>query len=177
MDIQRPLSLLRTNVSQNSRPTKILFRGLPNAKRNQRYNLILSTQNDSTSVEHNSKTLVQNNFNTRPKFYFLSKRHFSVYASLSSLFRRRPSFVSLRLPIDRTRAHKCIDKRSQDINRWNRLERFVTCVKIRIRFPRQVRIFQNIPLTRSYDTDKAHYVTTIWRKRKIVAFEQLHADK
>ena len=35
------------------------------AKRNQRYNLIQSTQNDSTSVEHNSKTLVQNKFNNR----------------------------------------------------------------------------------------------------------------
>ena len=35
------------------------------AKRNQRYNLIQSTQNDSTSVEHNFKTLAQNKFNTR----------------------------------------------------------------------------------------------------------------
>ena len=35
------------------------------AKRNQRYNLIQSTQNYSTSVEHNSKTLTQIKFNTR----------------------------------------------------------------------------------------------------------------
>ena len=35
------------------------------AKRNQRYNLIQSTQNDSTSVEHNSKTLTPNKIQPR----------------------------------------------------------------------------------------------------------------
>ena len=49
--------------------------------------------NNSTSVEHNSKkTLAQNKFNTRPKFYFLSKQHFLLYAPLSSYL----SSVSLR---------------------------------------------------------------------------------
>ena len=33
------------------------------AKRNQRYNLVQSPQNDSTSIEHNFKTLAQNKFN------------------------------------------------------------------------------------------------------------------
>ena len=75
-DKQRPLSVIRTNVLQKLRPTKFLFHALPHCKAK-------STQNDSTSVEHNSKTLAQSKFNTRPEFYFLSKRHFSLYASLS----------------------------------------------------------------------------------------------
>ena len=65
------------------------------AKRNQRYNLIQSTENDSTSVEHNSKTLAQNKFNTRPKFCFFSKRHFSLYLSLFSSLLCAFSFSSL----------------------------------------------------------------------------------
>ena len=64
------------------------------AKQIQHYNFIQSTQNDSTSIEHNSKTLAQNKFNTRPKFYFLSK-HFLLYAYLSSAF----SFSSVFLPL------------------------------------------------------------------------------
>ena len=31
-------------------------------------------------------------------------------------------------------------------------------------------------LTQSYDTDKAHYVITVWRKKQKVAFEQLQTD-
>ena len=56
------------------------------AKRNQRYTLIQSTQNDSTSVEHNFKTLAQNKFNTRPKFYFLLNSLFALCASLVVYF-------------------------------------------------------------------------------------------
>ena len=48
------------------------------ANRSQCYNLIQSTQNDSTSVEHNSKTQAQNKFNTCPKFNFISKQPFAL---------------------------------------------------------------------------------------------------
>ena len=81
------------------------------AKRNQRYNLIQSTQNNSTSIEHDSKTLAQNKFNSQPKFYFFSKRCFSLYASLVlSLFRRRCPLSLFRLCHCDGREHIYIDK-------------------------------------------------------------------
>ena len=52
-------------VLQNSRPTKILFHALPNCKAKSMLQLNSVNINDSTSVEHNSKTLAQNKFNTR----------------------------------------------------------------------------------------------------------------
>ena len=58
------------------------------AKRNQRYNLIQSTQNDSTSVEHNSKTLAQNNSTLAPNSTFSQSDNF-CFMRLS----RRISFV------------------------------------------------------------------------------------
>ena len=80
------------------------------AKRNQCYNLIQSTQNDFTSVEYNSITLAQNKFNTRPKFYFLSKRHFLLYAflSFSFLFRHRCPLSLFRLCHCNRASYTCI---------------------------------------------------------------------
>ena len=97
---QRPLSLIKTNVLQNSRPTKKSpFHALPHCKAKSTLQLDSINTNNSISVEHNSKTLAQNKFNTRPKFYFLSKQYFSLYAALSSssLFAFSFSSVLLRL--------------------------------------------------------------------------------
>ena len=76
---------------------KFYFTLCHTAKQNQRYNLIQSTQNDSISVEHNFKTLVQNKFNTGLKFYFLSKWPFLLYLSLSSSSLSAFSFSSVSL--------------------------------------------------------------------------------
>ena len=106
------LSLTRTSVLQNSQPTKFLFHALPNCKVKSTLQLSSIHTNDSTSVEHNSKTLTQNRFNTRQSIQNLTglcsqilfslerfrfDRHFSLYASLlsSSLFSRRLSSVSI----------------------------------------------------------------------------------
>ena len=61
-----------TAVSNNnkcitkSRPTKFYSTLCHTAKRTQRYNLIRSTQNNSTSVEQNCQPLAQNKFNNCP---------------------------------------------------------------------------------------------------------------
>ena len=75
------------------------FHALPHCKAKSTLQLDSINTNNSTSVEHNSKTLAQNKFNTRPKFYFLSKQYFSLYAPLSSssLFAFSFSSVLLRL--------------------------------------------------------------------------------
>ena len=56
--------------------TKILFHALPHCKANSTLQLDSINTNNSTPVEHNSKTLTQNKFDTRPKFYLLSRQHF-----------------------------------------------------------------------------------------------------
>ena len=61
-----------TAVSNNnkcitkSRPTKFYSTLCHTAKRTQRYNLIRSTQNNSTSVEQNCQPLAQNKFDNCP---------------------------------------------------------------------------------------------------------------
>ena len=62
---QRPLSLIRTNVLQKSRPTKLLFHALPNCKPKSTLQLDSINTNNSTSVEQNCQPLAQNKFNTR----------------------------------------------------------------------------------------------------------------
>ena len=60
---------------------------------------------------------------------------------------------------------------------WNDLESaLVARSKIRTRFPRQVRTFQNIPLIRSHDTTKRITSSPSGERKKKVAFEQLQAD-
>ena len=64
-DKQRPLSQIKRIYYKNHDRRNFYSTLCQIAKRNQCYNLIQSTQNDSISVEHNSKTLAQNKFNTR----------------------------------------------------------------------------------------------------------------
>ena len=114
------------DVLQNLRPRKILFHALPNSKAKSTLQVNSINTNDSTSVEHSSKTSAQNKFNTRqpiqnltrllpPKFYFLSKRFCSTdtFRSIRLSFRRlfRRLFLS---SLSIKRAHIYIDKRSLD---------------------------------------------------------------
>ena len=62
---QRPLSLIRMNVLQKSRPTKLLFHSLPNCKAKSKLELDSINTTNSTSVEYNCQPLAQNKFNTR----------------------------------------------------------------------------------------------------------------
>ena len=96
------------------------------AKQNQRYNLIQSTQNDSTSIEHNSKTLAQNKFNTRqpiqksngprpapkPNYFYSSHLSSRLKLSLSRLLRL--SFVVASHLFAIKRAHTYVGIRSHD---------------------------------------------------------------
>ena len=99
------------------------------AKRNQRHNLIQSTQNDSTSVKHNSKTLAQNKFNTRPKSpnfksnSTFSQIHFSLYSFLAVRFL---FFVS----VNAVERAKYIDKRHVPTNLLEYTESFSNSLKI-----------------------------------------------
>ena len=116
------------NVLQNSRPTKILFHALPHCKAKSTLQLSSIHTNDSSSVEHNSKTLPQNKFNTRQpiqnltglcpqillsleRFYF--NRHFSLYASLWSSYLFRRCLLSV---IAIERAYIYIDKSHMTTN-------------------------------------------------------------
>ena len=88
------------------------------AKRNQRYNLIQSTQNDSTSVEYNSKTLTQNKFNTRQSIqnltgHVLRPNQITFARAVSRVVPNYLSFVCRFL----LRIHlQYIDKRSRGAN-------------------------------------------------------------
>ena len=106
---------MRTNVLQKSRPTEILFHALPNCKAKSTLQLSSINTNGSTSVEHNSKTLAQNQFNSRqpiqksnglrpaPKqnYFYSSRLSSRLKLSLSRLLRLSFVVVSRLSAIER----------------------------------------------------------------------------